>query len=187
MAKFKIGDIVRRITCDNEAAHGAWVLKVGTVCKVIDVLYDGTICVEAGGVPKDAFHASSYFELVKESEVFEMFDMKKNPWYIKITKENFKSVQGWLRVHYGTDLKCDYGSNMVALTNTEGNGNICPNFVMWAAQPHEKALEIKLTYKIEVDKVEWPVVESEAQKKLRELEEQQRQLADEISKLRASL
>lgn len=184
MNQFKVGDIVRRIERNNFDALGTWVLKVGTICKVIDVIGYSSIRVEAKGVPADVGHNAYFFELVKESE---MFDMKKNPWYIEVSKETFPSIQKWLLEEYGTKLACDYFPSLRVLTNARDDGIVVNNFVMWSSELPENALEIKFTFKTTIDKVSLPEVESEAQKKLRELEEQQRQLADEIEKLRKSL
>lgn len=184
MSEFKVGDTVRRITCDNEGNRGSWVLKVGTICKVIHVSC-GTICVKAAGVPEDAFHSACYFELVKESE---MFDLKKNPWYIKVnSQEQFNAVQEWLLDNFGDKFAYGYEKGM-CLSNTNYSGERLNNIAWYIDEPKGRdLLKIKFTYKTTVDKVEWPVVESETQKKLRELEEQQRKIAEDIAKLRESL
>ena len=63
MAKFKVGDKVRRINCRNRWGDGR-TLEVGTICTVVKV-YPGGVDVEVDGINYDG-NTSTNFELVEE-------------------------------------------------------------------------------------------------------------------------
>lgn len=174
MSKFKVGDKIRHV--------GPWKNWPDSSYEITEVLNSYYHC---GGSRTLTKQYENYFELVEEKQ---MFDLKKNPWYIKPnSQEEFNAVQEWLLDNFGAKFAHGYEKGM-CLSNTDYSDKRL-NYVVWYIdEPKGRdLLEIKFTYKTTVDKVEWPVVESETQKKLRELEEQQRKIAEDIAKLRESL
>lgn len=175
MDKFKVGDKVRHI--------GLWDNWPDDSYEITEVYQRFYSCGHSRSFSKIY---ESYFELVKESE---MFDMKKNPWYIKVnSQEEFNAVQEWLLNNFGDKFAHHYQKGM-CLSNTDYSGERLNKIVWYIYEPKERdLLEIKFTYKTTIENVQFPVVESERQKKkLRELEEQQRKIAEDIAKLRESL
>ena len=107
-------------------------------------------------------------ELVKEKEEMQ-FDMKKNPWFIRVNnKEEFEAAKEWVKSQ-GIKFKFseDWYDQIIAV---ESDGfALCIR-----TEAGEKILnknEIKLTFKTVIDSVEYPTIESEQDKKIKELQE----------------
>lgn len=193
MSKFKVGDTVRRIICDNRDDEAGWALRVGTICKVTKVVsFADSICVDADGlIPAHVVHSEEFFELVEESQAF---DMKKDPWFIRVhSAEEAELVRKWLdencEVKFGSsplniDLVNKY--SFVGFTNTYNHLSEPNKYLMFGnlEVPGVRS-EIKITFKKVVDRVDYPVIECLTRKRIRELEAQQQKIADEISKLKA--
>lgn len=174
MDKFKVGDKIRHV--------GLWDNWPDDSYEITEVRESFYFCGHSRSFSKIY---EGYFELVKKNE---MFDMKKNPWYIKVnSKEQFDAVQEWLLKNFGAKFEHGYEEGM-CLSNTDFAGEQLNKVVWYANEPKGRnLLEIKFTFKTTIENVHFPVVQNEAQKKLRELEEQQRKLTDEIAKIRQSL
>lgn len=168
MSKFKVGD---EVVCVNT---GGSKLTVGKKYKVYDITRNDVEVINDDG--DDCYYYLSSFELVQEKE--QMFDMKTNPWFIRVNNEQeFEAAKEWVEVQgvNWTDWVKDKSFNSEI-------GALCSNLYdfdnyYWLGhdEVETQALygrkEIKLTFKTVVDSVEYPVLESEQQKKIRELKE----------------
>ena len=112
-----------------------------------------------------------HFELVQEKE--QMFDMKKEPWFIRVENEQeFNAARKWLDENFGYYLDTEYMTYIVGLSNTDDFGGIC-SYVMWMAEHSLKTTEryeTKLEFKAVVDSVTLPEVKTEQQRQIEELE-----------------
>ena len=118
-------------------------------------------------------------EDVKPLKEKEMFFLKTNPWYIRVTNEaEYNAANDWLEENFGRKVTVCYGGDyVVGLTNTNDIGDI-HNIIMWMDESSIDSTprhEIKLTFKTVVDSVEYPAVKSteeiEREKKIKELKE----------------
>jgi hypothetical protein len=163
MNKFKEGDKVKV----NKSGVGK--CRVGEILVVKkDYRADGCWYAGEGYVDHCWINAEggSRFELVKEEEQVKEFDMKTQPWFIRVSNEQeYDAVKDWLVNEKG--LEFAYGLNwydpLVALGNhVYLNGDIDPQIHHLEKHHSTKGYhEIKLTFKTVIDAVEWPVVESE--------------------------
>lgn len=182
MSKFKVGDKIRHV--------GPWKNWPDSYYEITEVLNSYYHCGISRTLTKQY---ENYFELVEEKQ---MFDMKNNYWFIEVhNEEESKAAQQFAFdngvVWCGDDPEQYYNLPhypcKIGQSSYDRMGKMA--YGVDTERNKSKYKEIKLTYKTvtTVDKVEWPVVESETQKKLRELEEQQRKIAEDIAKLRESL
>ena len=154
---------------------------VNSACSLLDEVYvEGLIGSWAG----------FRFKLVEEKPVF---DLKTMPWKILVNSpEEGRVAQKWL---FSQGIQWTFDGDTVKfplaklltncrdgyldakeyiLHNTDASGSIAP--------------EIKLTFGVSsVTYPEIPVKETEAQKKMKELEDKQREIAEELAKLRESM
>lgn len=132
------------------------------------------------------------FELVSGNEPAQQenkmkFDMKENGWYIRYNnEEEFNLVQEWLQENYGKKMPCHYVGYSKYLTNVDDRGEIC-NRVMHGCMYNKGAKEIVLNFKTVVDSVEWPEVETEAQKELAKLQKQIEELQNQANILKGAI
>ena len=116
------------------------------------------------------------------------FDMKKECWFIKIESEaQYCLVEDWLKENFGSSLDIEYNNYINYLSNTEDTARVPSNRVMWSRNRKDispAAKEIVFSFKTEVDKITYPVVESATQKKIRELEESATKLQEQIAELK---
>jgi hypothetical protein len=160
MSKFKKGDKVIRVN------KGFSDMKVGDKGTVVKYISTGVYLEEfVGG------HDPDNLKLIEENKM--KFDMKKEPWFIRYNnEEEFNLVQEWLDKNYGEPMDCHYVSYSKYITNAAESGYLFETPKYGRNEKIESyAKEIKLTFKTIVDSVEWPEVESEAQKKIKELEQ----------------
>lgn len=165
MTKFKVGDKVRVVGGYGNLEYGS----VHTVVKVIN-------SAKTLNLGDCWWWDFSRFELLKENN---MFDLKKDKWFIRTpTPEISKAVQQWLFEQDFTweadGTKIQY-TNQRFLTNTQ-YPNIARDYIMHSSNADNYAekngvKEIKLTLKTVVDSVEYPVIETEQEIKIRELKE----------------
>jgi hypothetical protein len=138
---------------------------------------NGTKCVE---IVEDMarFYEATNFEPVVE------FDMHKNPWFIRINNlQEFNVTQQWLEANFGCNLRCNYYGTYIAFLTNKMEPGVCGSRVLWSSgEPEGK--EIKLSFQTIIDKVEWPVVESATQIKIRELEESAKKLQEQIAEIK---
>ena len=179
MSGFKVGDKVLCVSSD-----GMDKLIIG---KTYTVSWVGVADLSVKEVPKWT-HYIRRFELVKEKN---MFDMKQEKWFIRTqTPEISEAVQLWLFeqgfVWQSGENKAQYtDTKNVMLSDYAPNG---PRFA-WSTSVSEDAgyKEIKLTFKTTVDTVEYPSTETQAQKDLKELEQQIVKLSEQAAKLKESM
>ena len=118
----------------------------------------------------------------------QMFNIKTDPWFIRVnSKQEFKVIQDWLQENYGYSLITSYNTSFEYLTNTSCTGQIEEAFVMHGrGNPLETTSrkEIKLTFKTTIDSVEYPVVETEQQIKMKQLQQTIDKAARELKELR---
>lgn len=180
MTSFKIGDKVERI------AEEHCKMAVGDVSTVCGVTPFGSLEL----LDFEGIHASVNFKLYEEKN---MFDMKKDKWFIRTpTPEISEAVQLWL-FEQGFGWQDDgqkvlYKSQQF-LTNTKYPHFAC-NYILHSntvdKQAEENGVkEIKLTFKSSVYSVEYPVVETQAEKELKALEQKIQELTEQASKLRS--
>ena len=119
----------------------------------------------------------AYFDLdlvikvVKEEKEEMQFDMKKEPWYIRVANEQeYELVQNWLLENYGTNCVAEYSREFKYLTNTYSGGHVNKSWVMYGSGNKPERQEIKLTFKTVIDSVTFPEVKTEQQKQIEELE-----------------
>lgn len=124
-----------------------------------------------------------------------MFDMKKDKWFIRTpTPEISEAVIEWLKKQHdlflhksinSSDLHKDYGLK----TCLSGDGpNTAIHGVCYSPSDfyeREDFQEIKLTFKTSVASVEYPFVETQAEKELKALEQKIQELTEQASKLRS--
>lgn len=191
--------------------HPDWYNKVDT--KIINMasftscvlgqLYDGYSngCKVLAIISYDEMRpfCGEYNQWLKEIEnrrnKVKEYDMKTNPWFIRINnKEEHAAVVEFLKEKgYDDNVIPSYNSNINALVNSFSRGSWLDGDVMWSSTAGKylddvrKEIVVNFKSTLSVDKVVYPDVESPTQQKMRELEEQQRKIADEIAKLRESL
>lgn len=176
---FKVGDKVRCKYCANSK-----------------LLYDGIYEVEdasdfdikISGIPgwwmKLRFEVAEEEIYMKEQQINVKEWLQTNAWFIRINnEEQFDLVQKWLKENYGYKCIVSYQPYMKYLTNTEREGKVHKEWVMHGSS-NPTGDEIKFSFRTVVDKVEFPEVKTEKQKKLEELEESARKIAEQIAHLK---
>lgn len=172
MSKFKIGD---KVKCVKPSIYMN--LDDGEIYEVLNVSKT-TIQVNKK-IDSDDWICDYRFILQEDKEEMksESFNLKTNPWFIRVNnKEEFEAVGKWIKEKTGYSLRTFYFKEVVHLTNTDDDGAVLERlmYVHSSSIKDRKNInchEIKLTFKTVVDSVEYPVLESEQQKKIRELKE----------------
>ena len=113
-------------------------------------------------------------ELVEEEKEEMQFDMKKEPWYIRIEDEQeFNAARDWVE---SLGFKFEYGNkyeeDIVAISNyLNSYGEVEPIIHKNKAQDDQSEYnEVKLKFKTVIDSVTFPEVKTEQQKQIEELE-----------------
>lgn len=177
----KVGDKLRCVNANPNIIG----LKFGDVVEVLDTWsgYNGRIGVDAGDHCISGIHAN-WFELVKEDDM--KFDMKTQPWFIRIeSEEQFKAVGDWLLVNFGKRAEIYYSEYIAFLTNTSTSGTVC-NGVLYAVHADDicdGCKEIKLSFKTTVDLVSLPEVETPEQAEIKRLTKIIEDAQESLSKL----
>lgn len=179
-SKFKVGDKVRLLV-DKTQTHWKFGNK-GNVFTVVEYTnpddYMTEYSIERNWL--NIFHAD-IFEIVEE------FDLKTQPWFIRVNNEQeFNLVQEWLKENFGTVPYFGWYPQTKGLMNTNAEGKMYSDYVMWFRDDknlNQNANEIKVNFKTIIDSVEWPVVESEKDKKIRELKETIKKASEQLEKL----
>lgn len=178
MNKFKVGERVKLVK-ELLGYEAGSEFNVVHICRNESVWIDLEVH-EVSHKEMNNYYAK-YFDLVEEKK---MFDLKKEKWFIHTpTPEISEAVQLWL---FEQGLQWRLGGQDVRHTNKSAIGGMQSVGNIGFADPEfyakEGCQEIKFTFKAVVDSVEYPVVESEQQKRIRELEETiataQRQIAE---------
>lgn len=116
-----------------------------------------------------------------------LFDMKTQPWFIRINnEEEWDLAQQWLKENFGKACAATYSPcYSYFLTNKDDTGYIGdhPMHGRKESLAETKRYEIKLTYKTVIDSVIYPEVETEQQKKIKELKETIRKAQEQIDAL----
>jgi hypothetical protein len=122
-----------------------------------------------------------------------MFDVKNDKWFVRVAnKQEAIAAQDWafsegLSWNGRTTLRHDYhlwdmdGGTAIGSGHCEGSVLGQAGVMYWARSGHK---EIKLTYKLTVDTVLLPEVESPQQRQIRALEATIAQAAAQIQKLK---
>lgn len=119
-------------------------------------------------------------------------DMKTMPWYIDLkgaTPTEREAARQWLQSK-GLSIRFADGKWIRYLTNTHtGVFTIPRNYVLWGdesmrIQPRMKEIKLKFETKSIVHSVEYPQVETEAEIKIRELEETINKAKEQITQLK---
>jgi hypothetical protein len=188
---FKIGDVVVRTgnICKSFPARcvqGVPVVVSNTNNFGRSLFFSEEDGGDCGGTGWD----SRFFSIYEKKPI----DLKTMPWKILVNSpEESRMAQEWL---FSQGIKWVGGSNVVdnrgspILTNCmKGTLTPEPNFMhSYKNDDRDLAPTIKLTFGVtEVEYPEIPAKETETQKKLKELEEQQRNIAEELAKLRESM
>lgn len=174
---FKAGDYVKCI--DGSVTMQ---LTAGKVYKITGV--SGVDVKVNKEVDKDDWCLGRRFELVQQ------FDLKKNPWFIRTgTKEKSEAAQKWLfeqGVEWSLDSKTIRDYSEEYLTNTYTNGLLSDHLAHGIFGAHKSAKEIILEFETTVKSVTHPSIETEQDKKIKELKETidkaQQQLEEMMSK-----
>lgn len=177
-SKFKVGDRIIRTS-----VHLFGGVKKGEIYTIKKVLSDSNINLEECPIYS---YDPAYFELYKEEPV-KQFDMKTQPWFIRVNNEQeFDLVQEWLKENFGTVPYFGWYPQTKGLTNTNIDGKMYSDYVMWFCDDknlNQNTNEIKLRFKTTIDSVEWPIVESEKDKKIRELQETIKKAEEQLKEL----
>ena len=178
MSKFKVGDKVKCIR-GSEYMN----LKENHEYEVI-ATYRTTIQVNKK-IDSCDWCDEYRFEILKGKE--QVFNIKTNPWFIRVnSKEEFEAAKKWLDENFGNYLDTGYETYIVGLSNTDDSGTIQPR-VVWMDKNSLKATEryeIKLNFKAVVDSVEYPVIKSERDLKIEELEQSIKEAQERLNELK---
>lgn len=130
--------------------------------------------------------ANERLDLVKRLD--NQFNLKTQPWFIRTeTPEQRIAAKEWL-FEQGMDWAASK-QNVIEIPNAKYLTNIRPSgkveqTILWGYEnDYPKAKEIKLTYKTTVVDVAYPRVESERDKEIRSIREQQEALAARLKLL----
>lgn len=178
MSKFKVGD---KLVCTNTGGNH---LTVGKHYVAVTATPHNVVVINDIG--DEVFYDKSRFEIVQEKE---MFDMKTNPWFIRVNnKEEYDAASEWLNENFGNYYAdTGYIGYIVGLSNTDDRGEIHPR-VMWMGEDSLGATEryeVKLNFKTVIDSVEYPVVKSERDLKIEELEQSIKEAQERLNELKA--
>ena len=105
------------------------------------------------------------------------FNLKTQPWFIRVNnEEEFEAVNKWVKENAEYELFTPYFDGMVAISNTDDEGDVWVRLMYVKdgsriVRSNITCHEIKVNFKTVIDSVEFPIVESEQQKKIRELQE----------------
>lgn len=184
MSGFKVGDKVKYVN-----AGGNFHIKDDNVYTVLSSDNYQVLLKEVPGI---AYH-NERFKLIEEKQ---MFDMKKEKWFIRTpTPEISDAVIEWLKkeqnlkLHNLLDPKTPiekYGTE-ACLCGDETVKEFGVTYSESSFFEEDGWKEIKLTFKTVVDTVEYPSAETQAQKDLKELEQQIAKLSEQAAKLRESV
>lgn len=185
MSNFNVGDVVVR-KAGHIDKHSLYKCRTGQPVKIESITNSGVVNFSAEDGGDDWF--IEYFELYQPP-----FDLKTMPWKIVVkSPEESRMAQEWLRKN---DLNWLCGGEISNLDSPVLTNCTKGTLYAEACYMHSHtddgrdiAPEIKLTFGVrQVTYPEVPVKETEVEKKLRDLEEQQRKIADDIAKLRESM
>lgn len=190
MPKFKAGDKVVLLKDMDYAVKGSILTCVDNYSVKIDSndFYYSSKFANTAWVNR----VPQFFKLMEEKEEMQ-FDMKKEPWFIRVNnKEESKVVQEWL---FTLGLKWIRDSHAVKyldakiICNVFTDGVLSKNLLKtdFMEEVHSSAQEIKLTFKTVIDSVEYPVVKSEQQKKVEELEATIAQAQTQLAQLKQQI
>lgn len=188
MSKFKIGD---KVKCIDGTYKDTLILTVSHIEPDEDgnSKYDLLGFTEDGHVRGEWY--AYHFEIVKEKEEMQ-FDMKKSPWFIRVNnKEEFEAAKEWVDSQgiVWTDWVKDKGFNSEI-------GGLCSNLhnldnYYWLSHEETESSEslygreeIKITFKTIIDSVEYPTIETEQDKKIKELQETIEKAQQQITELK---
>lgn len=195
MSKFKEGDKFRAIKDFGVVEKGSILVgKEGFTTK------DGLWYAGEGFVNLENYlnkgYGSECLELVEENKM--KFDMKTQAWFINVDSiEQSIAAQQWLfdqgftwctgsktlnkfQIGFFTNFLC-WNENITI----EPSGFMHSTYKTTNTVKGEK--EIKLNFKTVVDSVEWPEVETEAQKELAKLQKQIEELSAQAEKLKETI
>ena len=167
--KVKLGD---KVVCIESKG---WMLRVGDILE----LSAGTMSLDRSKInihavkkfPKD-------FEMYIEEEETPIFDMKTQPWKIYVNSEaEYNAANDWLEEKHGSRVPCPYFKRVIGITNRDSHNEVQES-LMWLDEFNDKdekikRHEIKIQFKTQttVDSVQYPIIETEKQRKIRELKE----------------
>lgn len=184
MSKFNVGDKV--VATRSQGGNGITIQAghIGTVTKI-----------ESRFLSVDEFDnkfgpclmSQSAFELYEEKQ---MFDMKKQPWYVKASEENFQAVVNWLKYkgfEFPSSFRC---YREIYITNRSSSGTLVDRceWAMYERTVSCKAREIKLSFKTEttITNVEFPEILTEKEIETKKIREEMEALAERLKKLENS-
>ena len=187
MLKYKVGDIVTlndKVDVDIKCKF-----RPGVEVKIKNLCDDGNPSNEHYTV--HLLDDDQCYWWIRDFEIEEkqMFNIKTDPWFIRVNSEQeFEVIQDWLQENYGEKIRANYGTHMKWLTNTQCDGHINSKLLVMhgSGDPLETTSrkEIKLTFKTTIDSVEYPVVETEQQIKMKQLQQTIDKAARELKELR---
>jgi len=189
MSYFNMGDKVVCVCKDEDSWY-----EIGSEFTIRSAPFrdtqDNTICYLVKEQPNNGVYIQgSQFKLTKE-EPKQVFNIKTDPWFIRVnSEEESKVIQDWLFEqgimwkHSSTQHKY---TEYTFILNVFSEGSIPKRLLRTneACEIHPTAKEIKLTFKTTIDSVEYPVVETEQQIKMKQLQETIDKAARELKELR---
>jgi len=183
MSKFKVGDKVK-LLYDYSSWNKGDIFLVNKETSSHSWIYSRN---DENYVELCYWTDETMFELVKEEK--EVFDYA---WLIKVNSEaEFECAKQWIEENIGMKFigPFKYKEHMKGITNAYDDGAISKH-ILWVSEETTskvKHKEIKLNFKTIVDSVEYPVVETEVHKKLKELEATAKQIQEQIQELKKEI
>lgn len=184
----KIGDKVR---CHHTQVYGG-------NSSELPVGYEGVVTHVSGmfigvdnklGRTGEPVLNSEVFEIIKEEKQMSnpsRFNLETQPWKIYVNNEaEYNAANEWLKEKLDCSVNCRYFDEIIAISNIDSYDCIRGD-LMWLGKNHDldprvARHEIKLKYKTTVDSVEYPTIETDKQRKIRELKETIEKAQQQIS------
>lgn len=173
---FKKGDKVKIVSCEKSTYWYAD--KIGKVFEVEGVspwlgpyIYEN---LNQKRIDLKSYLVEGDIEFVKEEKEEMQFDMKKEPWYIRVANEQeFNAACDWVKSK-GLDFKYsgNYFKGLTAISNYMASDGSIYEYIHRRDVEDDLSeyKEIKLTFKTVIDSVTFPEVKTEQQKQIEELE-----------------
>lgn len=177
MSKFQAGDKVKVVSCERKSYWYSDLVGKEFILLGVDKSF-GPYIQENEHFGR-SFFSECDIEIVQEKEQMksEAFNLKKNPWFIRVNnKEESVATQEWLFSNgfkwIGNNPSIVRYADSKIICNVFIDGSLSPNLLKtdYIEEIHSSAQEIKLTFKTVVDSVHYPIVKSEQQLKIEELQ-----------------
>lgn len=126
-------------------------------------------------------------ELVQDEKQSTAKWLKENKWWIKCeSKLQFELINQWLEENSGLRCQCNFHESIKVITNFNSSGK--KDYIMWNDRDnYPKENKIKIEFETVVKSVTLPTIESEKDKKIRELQETIELAANQIKAIKEGM